>query len=146
MNDACAVDVTPSRPETDMRLSLDIDKPALSSDASVADLSVQLVSRPATPAGGVDRLSSDESTATMLRVSPTLSLSRAVCPQSLSPAGRVSTNPTEMSDREENKPELPRPAISGIVFTVATSVHCIVKVHYRILRAIERSRVRLLDV
>ena len=65
------------------------------------------------------RALSDEATAgnaeTTSCILATASPSDAICHQSLSPADRVSTNLTEMSEREENKTQSQRPALSGII-------------------------------
>jgi len=123
-----SVDATTNQREADMT-SFDDDKPPLTSRASVADLSPAPVSRsPPTPDAVVDPIkpghaASDEPIAeTTSRVSPTLSPSDAICRQSLTPVDRVSTCPTEMSEREESKPELQSTALSGIVKLCCPSV------------------------
>jgi len=101
----------------DAMLSPDVDK-ALG--ASVASFSQPPVHRSPPPAADVDptkpgHAASDRLIAeTASRVSPSDQLRR----QSLSPTDRISTNHTEVSQRDADMSELRSPALCGIMHTV----------------------------
>jgi len=131
MNESGAVDATPNQHDIDVTFSHNADKPSLSPAASVADASPPPVGRSPTLAADVDSIMpgdavSDDAIASIAgknsRVRPTLSPSHTTCHQSLSPA-RISMNPAEMSEREEDDPEQHSRALSGIVH-IAFVIRC----------------------
>ena len=110
-------------PEMDAKPSFDVDKPPCPS--SVTDLSAQsdhcssspLVADALKPGHAVSigaAVSSAETTSSSSTPSDT------VCRlHSLSPSDRTSSNQTEISERDEDQPELHNPAVlSGIMHTI----------------------------
>ena len=115
MSDPDAVDAASSDPESAATVSFDVHKPPLASDSSVADHSPRPGSHSPTLVPGIDPVKtcdvvSDVATAMTSRVLASDTIRR----QSLSPADRSSSNPTEIADAEENKADSESAALSGI--------------------------------
>jgi len=101
--------------ETDAKALLDVDKPP---PPSVADLSPQPDRRSSPPlVADVDRIKRGHAVSRGAAATSTTP-SDAIRRHSLSPSDGTSSSQTEMSERNEDKPELQSPALSGIMHSL----------------------------